>query len=158
LPKFHAFAEMQDQLIFLRRTARVRGKDPARRLQALAGLAALRDVGALRNLADLLSDESEPVRRAAHTALVAITCEDLGESTRRWSAWLEKNEGRNRIEWLIDALLSSEESLRAQAGEELKAITQQYFGYHPAAARKEREVVQTKYRNWWEREGKSLFR
>jgi hypothetical protein len=158
LPKFRAFAEMQDQLVFLRRTARIRGKEPVRRLYALAALAAVRDAGALGNLVDLLEDEDEAVRRGSHGALVAITCEDLGESARRWAAWAEKNEGRHRIEWLMDALLSSEEPLRSQAGEELKAITQQYFGYHPAASRKEREVVQAKYRSWWDREGKALFR
>ncbi|MBN8611353.1 MAG: hypothetical protein J0L92_12240, partial [Deltaproteobacteria bacterium] len=158
LPKFRAFAEVQDQLVFLRRTARIRGKEPVRRLYALAALAALRDAGGLRTLVDLLEDEDAGVRRASHGALVAITCEDLGESARRWAAWSEKNESRHRIEWLIDALLSSEESLRAQAGEELKTITQQYFGYHPAASRKEREVVQTKYRHWWDREGRALFK
>jgi HEAT repeat protein len=158
LPKFRGFVEIQDQILFLRRTARVRGKDMSRRLHAMAALAALRDTGALRLLVDLLEDEEADVRRAAHGALVGITCEDLGESARRWVAWADKNEGRNRIEWLMDSLLHADEALRAQAGDELKSITQQYFGYHPGASRKEREVVQTKYRNWWEREGKSLFK
>ena len=35
---------------------------------------------------------------------------------------------------------------------------QQYLGYHPGASRKEREVVQQKYRTWWESEGRQLFR
>ncbi len=158
LPKFRAFSEIQDQLVFLRRTSRIRGKEPVRRLYALGALAALRDSGALRMLVDLLEDEDAAVRRAAHTTLVTVTCEDLGDGARRWAAWAEKNENRHRIEWLIDALLSSDEALRAQAGEELKTITQQYFGYHPGSARKEREVVQAKYRAWWESEGRALFK
>jgi len=158
LPKFRGFSEIQDQLVFLRRTARIRGKEPVRRLYALAALAALRDSGALRMLVDLLEDEDAAVGRAAHAALVTITCEDLGDSSRRWAAWAEKNESHHRIEWLIDALLSSEEPLRGQAGEELKNITQQYFGYHPGSSRKEREVVQAKYRAWWESDGRALFK
>jgi HEAT repeat protein len=157
LPKLRAFPEMTDQLVFLRRTGRIRGKDPARRLHALAALAALRDAAALRMLVDLLEDEDAPVRHAAHEALVVLTCEDLGESMRRWAAWADRNEGRHRIEWLMDALLSSDERLRTLAGEELKTLTQQYFGFHPALSRKEREVIQAKYRQWWEHEGKAAF-
>ncbi|GAB4207613.1 MAG: hypothetical protein OHK0013_25400 [Sandaracinaceae bacterium] len=157
LPKLCAFPEMAEQLVFLRRTARIRGKDPSRRLHALAALGALRDAGALRMLVDLLEDEDARVRQAAHEALVVLCCEDLGDSMRRWAAWADRNEGRHRVEWLMDALLSPDARLRTQAGEELKTITQQYFGFHPALSRKEREVIQAKYRQWWEREGKAAF-
>jgi HEAT repeat protein len=158
LPKLRAFPEMADQLVFLRRTARIRGKEPVRRLHALAALGAVRDTGALRPLVDLLEDEDAAVRRGAHEALVAITCEDLGDSMRRWSAWADKHEGQHRIEWLMEGLVHNDEHLRTQAGEELKSLTQQYFGFHPALSRKEREVIQAKYRAWWDSEGRAAFR
>jgi hypothetical protein len=158
LPKFASFPEFVTQLATIRRTARIRGKDPERRLQAIALLAALRDAESLQTLTDLLEDDDVAVRRASHGALVAITCEDLGDSSRRWGAWVEKHQNQHRVEWLIEALTGSDDHLRARAGEELKSMTQQYFGYHSGASRREREVVQAKYRSWWESQGRALFR
>ncbi len=157
LPKFASFPEFEAQLVSIRRTARIRGKDPERRLQAIALLAALRDGDAVQTLTDLLEDDDVAVRRACHGALVAITCEDLGDSSRRWAAWVERHQKEHRVEWLIEALTGSDDHLRARAGEELKSLTQQYFGYHSGASRREREVVQSKYRSWWEAQGRPLF-
>lgn len=157
LPKFASFQEFAAQLVTIRRTARIRGKDPERRLQAIALLAALRDAESLQTLTDLLEDDDVAVRRACHGALVAITCEDLGDSSRRWAAWVERHQKQHRVEWLIEALTGSDDHLRARAGEELKSLTQQYFGYHSGASRREREVVQAKYRSWWESQGRALF-
>jgi len=157
LPRFSSFPEFDAQLVSIRRTARIRGKDPERRLQAIALLAALRDGEAVQTLMDLLEDDDVAVRRACHGALVAITCEDLGDSSRRWGAWVERHQKEHRVEWLIEALTGSDDHLRARAGEELKSLTQQYFGYHSGASRREREVVQAKYRSWWDTQGRSLF-
>lgn len=157
LPKFASFPEFDAQLVSIRRTARIRGKDAERRLQAIALLAALRDAEAVQTLTDLLEDDDVAVRRACHGALVAITCEDLGDSSRRWGAWVERHQKEHRVEWLIEALTGSDDHLRARAGEELKALTQQYFGYHSGASRREREVVQAKYRSWWDAQGRTLF-
>lgn len=157
LPKFASFPEFETQLVSIRRTARIRGKDAERRLQAIALLAALRDGDAVQTLTDLLEEDDVAVRRACHGALVAITCEDLGDSSRRWAAWVERHQKEHRVEWLIEALTGSDDHLRARAGEELKSLTQQYFGYHSGASRREREVVQSKYRSWWESQGRALF-
>ncbi len=156
LAKHRGMPEMAETLTVLRRTARIRGKDPTRRLRAIASLGAVRDAGALRLLVDLLEDEDGAVVHAAHLALVDITCEDLGAGARKWSAWADRNESRHRIEWLIDALTHGDETLRTAAGEDLKAITQQYFGFHPGAGKKDREVVQQKYRTWWETQGRRI--
>ncbi len=156
LVKHRGLPEMVEALTVLRRTARIRGKDPTRRLRAIASLGAIRDAGALRLLVDLLEDEDGAVVHAAHLALVDITCEDLGAGARKWAAWADRNEGRHRIEWLIDALTHGDETLRTAAGEDLKAVTQQYFGFHPGAGKKDREVVQQKYRTWWETQGRRI--
>ncbi len=156
LLKHRGLPEMVESLTVLRRTARIRGKDPQKRLRAIAALGAIRDSGALRLLVDLLEDEDGAVVHGAHLALVEITCEDLGAGARKWSAWADRNEARHRIEWLIDALTHGDETLRAAAGEDLKAMTQQYFGFHPGAGKKDREVVQQKYRTWWETQGRAI--
>jgi hypothetical protein len=156
LLKHRGLPEMVDALTVLRRTARIRGKDTTKRLRAIAGLGAIRDAGALRLLVDLLADDEGPVVHAAHLSLVALTCEDLGAGQRKWAAWADRNESRHRIEWLIDALTHGDETLRAAAGEDLKSLTQQYFGFHPAAGKKDREVVQQKYRAWWDAQGRRV--
>jgi hypothetical protein len=153
-PRFRGLSGWEEQMANLRRSARIRGKDPKKRLHALTGIAALRDAGALKTLVDLLEDDDREVVRQAHAALVALTAEDLGPAARKWAAWVEKNGERHRIEWLIDALTNSDEALRTAAGDELKQLTQQYFGFHPSTTRREREVAQEKYRRWWQTEGK----
>jgi hypothetical protein len=156
LGRHRGLPEMQEVLVFLRRTARIRGKDPQKRLRAISALGGIRDSGALRLLVELLEDEDGGVVHAAHLALVEITCEDLGASARKWSAWADRNEQRHRIEWLIDALTHGDEALRSAAGEDLKSLTQQYFGFHPPSSKKDREVVQQKYRTWWETQGRRI--
>lgn len=156
-PRFRGLSGWDEQLAIVRRAARIRGKDPRRRVHALSALAAMRDVGALRMLVELLEDDDRDVVRYAHLALVTLTAEDLGPSPRKWASWVDKNDGRHRIEWLIDALTHADEALRTNAGDELKQLTQQYFGFHPATTRREREVAQTKYRQWWATDGKKQF-
>ena len=133
------------------------GKDPRRQRIALDALAELRDMRTLRTLIARLVDPSEAIVAAAHKALVVLTGQDFGVAARRWEAWAEQVGGTHRVEWLIDALGHQDEALRALAGEEIKQLTQQYFGYHPALPKKDRDLAQRKYREWWEREGRGQF-
>ncbi len=133
------------------------GKDPRRQRIALDALAELRDMRTLRTLIARLLDPAEAIVAAAHKALVVLTCQDFGVASRRWEAWAEQVAGTHRVEWLIDALGHQDEALRALASEELKQLTQQYFGYHPALPKKDRDLSQRKYREWWEREGRAQF-
>ncbi len=135
----------------------VLGKDPRRQRIALDALAELRDMRTLRTLIARLLDPAEAIVAAAHKALVVLTCQDFGVASRRWEAWAEQVAGTHRVEWLIDALGHQDEALRALASEELKQLTQQYFGYHPALPKKDRDLSQRKYREWWEREGRAQF-
>ena len=107
----------------------------------------------LRTLIARLGDPSEVIVTAAQKALVVLTGQDFGFAARKWETWAEQASGNHRVEWLVDALGQQDEALRALAGEELKQLTQQYFGYHPALPKKDRELAQRKYREWWEREG-----
>jgi hypothetical protein len=150
----HEYGKM---LEWLRKEARVPRQPTERRCTALRALGELRDVKALDLLAEMLKQEDPHVVEAAHRSLVVLTRQDFGDSPRRWLGWIERNQGRHRIEWLIDALLHPEHENRAAAGEELKHLTQQYYGFHPSMPKRDREIAQRKYREWWEREGKSQF-
>ena len=129
-----------------------------RRLRAIEALATVRDPGAVGRLIGLLQASEGQLGEAAHEALVQICCRDFGRSVRKWRSWWARNQGRHRIEWLIDALNDTSYAVRAQAGKELAELTQQYFGYHPAMPSRDREVCQRKYKVWWEREGRVRFR
>ena len=133
------------------------GVDPGRQLIALEALGELRDGRSLVTLLARLRDPSPQVIAAAHRALVVLTGQDFGPLPRKWESWAEGWGRAHRVEWLIEALMHNEETVRALAGEELKRLTQQYFGYHPALPRRDRELAQRKYREWWELEGRLAF-
>ena len=153
--------EMQRLVESLRAEARVPRSDVRKRIAATRALGALRDVGSLDLLVQLLSGaktpELAPLAEEAHRSLVAISKQDFGFSPDRWSLWLDQNHHRHRIEWLIDGLLHADESLRKGAGDELKALTQEYYGYHPALPRRDRDVAQRKYLDWWRSTGRLRF-
>ena len=134
------------------------GKDPRRQRLALEALAELRDPRALAALLPRLGDDSEAIVQAAHRGLVLLTAQDFGLAHRKWESWVEQCSQQHRVEWLVDSLMHPDEGLRALAGEEIKQLTQQYFGYHPQLPKRDREVAQRKYREWWENEGRALFR
>ncbi|MDH5492108.1 MAG: hypothetical protein OEY14_09145, partial [Myxococcales bacterium] len=94
---------------------------------------------------------------AGRESLRLICRQDFGTSKRRWEAWAKKTEGTHRIEWLIEALTHSDEELRRAAGNELQQLTRQYFGFHPALSKREREIIKRKYLDWWEDEGYARF-
>jgi hypothetical protein len=97
---------------------------------------------------------AEPARRA----LVAVTRQDFAGDARKWGSWWTANEKRHRIEWLIDALNHDVSDIRRAAGEELKALTKEYFGFSDDLPPRERERAQQRYRDWWVTEGRGRFR
>lgn len=158
LPRFAAFPGFDEIRAVIRRTARIRGKDLSRRWQAVDAVAALRDAHMLPKLLEQLKEDDEILIEHVQRALVAITCTDLGTSARRWESWWSRNRDRHRVEWVIDGLTHGDEQVRRLAGEEVKRLTQQYFGYHPGSPRRDRERVARRYRRWWEEEGRHASR
>lgn len=134
------------------------GKDPRRQRLALEALAELRDPRALNALLPRLGDGSEAVVQAAHRGLVLLTAQDFGLAQRKWEAWVEQCGRQHRVEWLTESLMHNDENMRTLAGDEIKQLTQQYFGYHPQLPKRDRELAQRKYREWWEVEGRAAFR
>ncbi len=131
---------------------------PERRVATLDTLGDMRDAIVVPALIGALGDESEEVGQAARRALMTVTRQDFGGESRKWLTWWGTNSARHRIEWLIDALTHDLPAIRRVAGQELKAITKEYFGYYDDLPKKERERAQQRYREWWKSEGRARFR
>jgi HEAT repeat protein len=136
--------------------------DPAapatRRIQMLDTLGELRERLAVPILIAALSDPEDDVIAAARRALMTITRQDYARDVKKWGSWWHANAARHRIEWLIDALMHEVPAVRRAAGDELKAITKEYFGYYDDLPKRERERAQQRYRDWWNTEGRLRFR
>ena len=148
---------LRDVIEGLRAEARVPRSDVRRRVAATRALGALRDAGALDLFVQLLSSDKPELVAEAHRSLVSLTKQDFGDVPARWLDWVDDNRSRHRIEWLIEGLLHADEKMRSAAGDELKKITQEYYGYHPSLPRRDREVAQRKYLDWWRAEGRRRF-
>ncbi len=129
----------------------------SKRLHAIEALRESREPTAVPALVALLKDADVDVVSAARQALVTIARQDFGSDAEKWREWWTKNESRDRIEWLIDALMHDQASMRAAAGEELKTLTKEQFGYYEDLPRRERAAAQQRYRDWWEKTGRLRF-
>ena len=132
-----------------------------RRLQpqvtSIEALGRLRDADSFEFFVSLLESPEADVVGAAHASLVRLSCQDFGTHKKKWTTWFDKHSGHHRVEWLIDGLMHSDERLRRRASDELKHLTQEYFGYEPGLPKKAREAAQQKYRVWWSRVGFRMF-
>ncbi|MCC6551959.1 MAG: hypothetical protein IT372_02910 [Polyangiaceae bacterium] len=128
-----------------------------RRLVAIETMSEIRAAAMVPALIAALSDSHEAIVDAAARALTAVARDDLGRDPRAWTAWWSRSSGRHRIEWLIDALTHEQLAIRRAAGDELKALTREYFGYYDDLPRRDRERAQARYREWWLTEGRAKF-
>ncbi len=157
LRNYRRFPEFAD----VGRTLRTTLADPAapaerRRIVAHA-LGELRDAEAVPALITALGAADFALAGAAHRALVVLTRQDFGTDAPRWLAWWDRGRAQHRMEWLIDALLHPEPTIRHDASEELKRASGQFFGYYFNLPRRERERAHQRYADWWKREGASHF-
>ena len=135
-----------------------RGAEPAERVGAIRAMAELRDPALVPDLIHALGDREENVVAAAHEALVRASCQDFGADARPWLRWWETHATKHRVEWLIDALTHEVSEIRRLAGEQLRAVTKEYFGYGSDLPARDRERAQQRYRDWWITEGRARFR
>ncbi len=124
----------------------------------MESLAELRQPQAVPYLILALDDNPVDPVQSARRALVVLARQDFGTNTAGWNDWWRSASGRHRIEWLIDALTHESPEIRRPAGEELKALTREYFGYYDDLPAAERSQAQRQYRQWWETRGKARFR
>ncbi|MBI4512096.1 MAG: hypothetical protein HY698_20860 [Deltaproteobacteria bacterium] len=130
--------------------------DPAKTRAAAHALGQLRDVRSIPDLIDVL-ERDHTTAEEARRGLVQLSKQDFGTRAKKWRAWWEKNRHRSRIEWMLDGLAHSEESVRMSASEELKRLTGEYFGYHYDLPKREREEARQKWLRWWEETGRRRF-
>jgi hypothetical protein len=126
------------------------------RHEALEALAYFREPRSVYRLARLATEPDE-IGKSAQWALGVITRQTFGDDGAAWEAWWSDNRDRHRIEWLIDALMHEDVEVRRAAGEELKTLTKEYFGYYDDLTKGERAKAQKRYRQWWETVGKGRF-
>jgi hypothetical protein len=134
-----------------------RTKGMGMRLASIEALADLRHPLAVPALIRVLAEAAPDVAEAVRQALVVLARQDFGTQGAAWAEWWRANSGRHRVEWLIDALTHESQDIRRSAGEELKIVTREYFGYYDDLPARERERAQTRYREWWETRGKARF-
>ncbi len=128
------------------------------RLGAIRAMSEIRDPLMVPGLIQALGDHEENVAAAARDALVTVTCQDFGADARAWLRWWEANGARHRVEWLIDSLMHEVANVRRLAGEQLRALSKEYFGYGSELPSRDRERAQQRYRDWWVTEGRGRFR
>jgi hypothetical protein len=128
------------------------------RLTAMESLAELRQPQAVPYLTLTLEDNPVDIIQSARRALVILARQDFGTEAGRWNEWWRTASTRHRIEWLIDSLTHESTEIRRAAGEELKALTREYFGYYDDLPAAERAAAQRQYRQWWDTRGKARFR
>lgn len=126
------------------------------RVAAIEALAHFRDGRATPRLVRLLANNDE-VGQSAEWALGVLTRQAFGRDSAQWDAWWKEKGGQHRIEWLIDSLNHDDAEIRRAAGEELKGLTKEYFGYYDDLPKGERAKSQRRYRDWWEATGKTKF-
>lgn len=127
------------------------------RVRAIEALAETRERSAVPVLLPLLEENQSEVAVATQKALMTLTRQDFGLEADKWTQWWDQNKNRHRLEWLIDSLVHEHRKMRNQAGEELKWITKESFGYYDDLPRRERERAQKKFRDWWDTIGKVRF-
>ncbi|HEY5283597.1 MAG TPA: hypothetical protein VIM14_12480 [Polyangia bacterium] len=127
--------------------------DPTVATGALHALAELRDKNAVPVIAQALEATLPEVVAAAHAALLALTCDDLGRKTKRWMDWWTKMGGLSRVEWLLEALAHRNPELRLLASTELYEISGEYFGYHYDLPERDREEARQRWIAWWQSKG-----
>lgn len=145
------------QLIERLRASARDGRRLRPQVTSIEALGKLRDADSFEFFVSSLESPEDSVIRAAHASLVRLSCQDFGTHKKKWTAWFDKHNSRHRVEWLIDGLMHSDERLRRRASDELKHLTQEYFGYEPGLPKKAREAAQQKYWLWWRRVGFRMF-
>jgi hypothetical protein len=133
-------------------------EEAAARAVALLAMARLRQTALVPDLIHGLADSDQRVVATAHEALIQVSWHDFGNDARLWLKWWEHNASRHRVEWLIDSLTHEVSEIRRGAGEELRSITREYFGYSSDLPPRDRDRAQQRYRDWWITEGRTKFR
>ena len=118
---------------------------------ALRALAELRDKDAVPAIAELVEAGDPEVAKAAHAALVQLTCDTMARMQRepvdRSPQLALTVDG---LQSLLEALAHRNPELRLQASSELYEISGEYFGYHYDLPERDREEARQRWIAWWQ--------
>ena len=123
--------------------------DGARASNTADGLVALREAHTVDKLIDRLASNVPSVRIHAHRALRTLTRFDKGAEPRKWRSWWRKYGSRERVEWLMDALLEADRDLRSGAAEELHRLTGQRVPFNPDGTKREWKRARKAWLAWY---------
>lgn len=129
--------------------------DSEERCSAVEALADIREHEAIPVLLQLLEDFSHNVARSARWALCVLTRQDFGDDVDAWRKFWQTHRDEDRVEWLITSLDHEQRDIRRAAGDELRALCGQDFGYDEDQASAERRKAQADFRTWWNETGKA---
>jgi len=118
------------------------------RARSIAALTRLRDADSVPVLISLLADRDRSIARAAHIALRVLTGHDFGGMRQPWNRWLGANEGRARVDWLLDGVADRRPEVRYVACLELSMETGQPWVLVEDASHEEYLALQDRYRAW----------
>jgi hypothetical protein len=124
------------------------GPDGVRQRYAAEALGVMRDVTSVPRLIELVKHTDPAVVAAARKALVEVTKQDFGTSRWRWRSWWERHRDQPRVEWMLEGLAHAEAEVRLSAAEELRAMSQEEFGYAFDGPKREREESRKKWVDW----------
>jgi hypothetical protein len=124
---------------------------------AAAALGELRDTDSILRLIDLVGGRDEDTALGARRALSVITKQNFGTHAKKWLSWWDKNRRQPRVSWLFDGLSQDSAELRRSAFEELRALTNEHFGYEVDLPKRDREEARKRWLRWWESIGRMRF-
>jgi hypothetical protein len=147
---------LQQRGLIERLRAELLGPDALRQRYAAEALGVMKDVPSVPRLVELVRHSDPTVVTAARKALVEITKQDFGTSRWRWRSWWERHRDEPRVEWMLEGLGHAEPEVRLSASEELRGMTQEYFGYAFDLPKREREDARRKWIEWYRENGNKL--
>jgi hypothetical protein len=113
-------------------------RDPLRRSLAARALGVLHDREGVEGLINLTGSDDALCAQSAAEALREITRAAFGTQQRQWTAWWAQAREKRRVEWLVDALESTEFDSRLSSIDELTRTLGDNLGYLADASDSER--------------------
>ncbi len=104
-------------------------RDPLRRSLAARALGVMHDREGVEGLINLTGSDDALCAQSAAEALREITRASFGTQQRQWTSWWAQAREKRRVEWLVDALESSEFDVRLSSIDELTRTLGDNLGY-----------------------------
>jgi len=123
-------------------------RDPLRRSLAARALGVLHDRDAVEGLINLAGSDDALCATSAAEALKEITRASFGTQQRQWTSWWAQAREKRRIEWLVDALESTDFDSRLASIDELTRTLGDNLGFLADAPEAERAGAVHRWREY----------